>query len=290
VPVTRTLTVGELAFDALAAGPEDGEPVLLLHGFPEGAQCWRLVLPLLAAAGLRAVAPDQRGYSPGARPTTVAAYGLDPLVGDVLGLLDALGWQRAHLVGHDWGAVVAWATAAGHPDRVATLTAVSVPHPAAFTAALAADPDQRTRSAYIGLFRTEQKAEQVLLADDGAALRAMFAGSGLEAAEVAQQVAAVLRPGALTAALAWYRANGADEMATVGEVAVPTSYVWGPGDIAVGRTAAYGAAVHVTGPYRFVELAGVGHWVPEQAPAELAEVVVDRVRGGGQPRPASAAR
>ena len=267
-----------MVFDARTWGPRHGPPVLLLHGFPEGSRCWDRVGGRLADAGLFAVAPDQRGYSPGARPAPVDDYALDHLVADAAGFLAALGWPTADVVGHDWGAVVGWALAARRPDLVRTLTAVSVPHPAAFAAALADDAEQRTKSAYIGLFRTPGTAERVLAGSHGAALRAMLDGSGLDRDEVAAVVDPLLEPGALSAVLGWYRAMQPADHEGVGPVHAPTTFVWGAQDIAVSRAAATGAAAHVVGPYRFVELPGVGHWVPEQVPDVLATIVLERVR------------
>jgi pimeloyl-ACP methyl ester carboxylesterase len=273
------ITVGELTFTAASAGPADGQPVLLLHGFPEGARCWAALAARLAEAGLRCVAPDQRGYCAGARPEGVESYGLDLLVADAVGILDALGWRNAHVVGHDWGAMVAWVLSARHPDRVRSLTAVAVPHPTAFGAALRTDPDQQQRSAYLRLFREPApRPEAVLLADGAARLRGMFAGSTLSAAEVATFVEPLLAPGALTCALNWYRAMDSEDYARVGPVSVPTTYVWGAQDVAVGRVAALGAAAQVSGDYRFVELPQTSHWVPEQAPDLLATLVLERVR------------
>ena len=137
--------VGDLTFDVRVDGPEDGRPVLLLHGFPETSASWAAVTPLLTEAGLRTYAVDQLGYSPGARPAEVEAYALPNLAQVTADLMTALDVPRADVVGHDWGANVAWALAAWHPDRVRSLTAVSVPHPAAFTAAWRADPEQRRR-------------------------------------------------------------------------------------------------------------------------------------------------
>ena len=272
------IAVGPLTFTARTVGPPNGPPVFLLHGFPEGAGCWTAVSTLLAEAGLRCVAPDQRGYSRGARPVGVDAYALDLLVGDALGMLDALGWQHAHLVGHDWGAIIAWVLAARHPHRVRTLTAVSVPHPAAFGAALRDDLDQQQRSAYLRLFRAEPgRAEEVLLAGDAVRLRGIFDGSGLDAAEVDAFVRPLLEPGALTAALAWYRAMAAPDYAAVPVVTVPTTFVWGDRDVAVGRVAALGSAAYVTGDYRFAELPEINHWVPEQATDLLAALILERV-------------
>jgi pimeloyl-ACP methyl ester carboxylesterase len=271
------LTVGRMVFDALRWGPADGTPVLLLHGFPEGNRAWAQVGELLGTAGLCAVAPDQRGYSVGARPVGTDEYTIDRLVGDAAGFLTALGWRSAHVVAHDWGAAVGWALAARHPELVRTLTAVSVPHPSAYGAALRDDADQQRRSAYIGLFRTEGKAEAVLGAQDGARLREIFDGSGLGDAEVAAIVDPLLEPGALTAVLSWYRAMRGADYAAITAVQVPTTYVWGVEDVAVGRVAAEGCAGYVTGPFRFVAMDGVGHWVPEQCPDVLASLVLEQL-------------
>ncbi|MFC9790227.1 alpha/beta fold hydrolase [Rhodococcus sp. NPDC127528] len=273
---TATVAVGDYTFRVTTAGPADGPTVLMLHGFPETAACWRPVTPALTAAGLRVIAPDQRGYSPGARPIGVENYAIDNLVGDVVGLLDALGIDAAHLVGHDWGAAVAWAVAAGHPDRVRTLTAVSVPHPAAFGWALREDDDQRQRSAYITVFRHGDSAERALLADDAHRLRAVF--GGVDSALVEVHVRALTEPGALTAALSWYRAMG-HEFGDIPPVTVPTTYVWSDGDEALGRAGAERCGEFVDAPYRFVELAGVSHWIPEQAPDALAEAVLAQIEG-----------
>ena len=270
--------VGELTFDVRVAGPPDGRPVLLLHGFPETASSWAAVTPLLTGAGLRCYAPDQLGYSPGARPDEVDTYALTNLAQVTADLMTALEVPVADVVGHDWGANVGWALAAWHTDRVRSLTAVSVPHPAAFASAYRGDPEQRERSAYIRLFRQEGKAEEVLLADDARRLRRLLLGSdgssGVPVAAVDEYVAVLSAPGALSAALNWYRAMNAGPV--VGPVSVPTAYVWSGGDIAVGRTAAEGCGAHVTGDYRFVELAG-SHWIPEQSPSDLAAAVLDRI-------------
>jgi pimeloyl-ACP methyl ester carboxylesterase len=259
------LSVGDLVFDAVADGPADGPVVLLLHGFPQTSRSWRYVQPQLAAAGYRVVAPDQRGYSPGARPAGVDAYRMPHLVADALGMLDALGADRASVVGHDWGAAVAWQLATRHPDRVRTLTAVSVPHPLAFVAALRTDEDQRQRSQYMKLFQVEGKAEQVLLRDDDAGLHTFFGDN----ADVQPYLDLMRQPGVLTACLNWYRAQDLSDISDLGPTTVPTLYVWSDGDLALGRTAAEATAQHVTGPYRFEVLTGVSHWIPEEAPEQL---------------------
>ncbi|TQF73330.1 alpha/beta hydrolase [Rhodococcus spelaei] len=274
-----TVEVGDYTFDVTTAGPADGAPVLMLHGFPETAACWRPITPLLTAAGLRVIAPSQRGYSAGARPVGVEHYGIANLVGDAVGLLDTLGIESAHLVGHDWGAAVAWVVAAGHPDRVRTLTAVSVPHPAAFGWALREDEDQRQRSRYIGVFRHGDSAERALLADDAHRLRAVF--GDVDPTQVAEHVRTLAEPGALTAALSWYRAMGR-EFGDIAPVTVPTTYVWSNGDEALGRAGAERCGEFVDAPYRFVELDGISHWIPEQAPGALADAVLARIEGNGK--------
>lgn len=272
------VTVGSLTFDVWTAGPDDGEPVVLLHGFPQSAAGWALVVPALVTAGLRVIAPNQRGYSAGARPTDVSAYATDALVDDVVGLLDALDLDAAHIVGHDWGAAVAWPLAVAHPDRVTTLTAVSVPHLAAYGRALREDPDQQQRASYIGLLRQPGKAEHLLLENDAARLRAMY-GDGVPADQVAAHLRILSEPGALTAALNWYRAMTAD-LGALPSVKVPTTYVWSDSDIAIGRSGAEDCGTFVDAPFEFVELTGVSHWIPEESPHQLAAAILDRVRSG----------
>jgi pimeloyl-ACP methyl ester carboxylesterase len=275
----QQVDVGDLTFDVRVDGPEDGRPVLLLHGFPETSLSWSSVTPLLTRAGLRTYAPDQLGYSPGARPGEVEAYSTPNLTQVTADLMTALGVDRADVVGHDWGANVAWALAGWHPDRVRSLTAVSVPHPAAYTVAYRTDPEQKERSGYIRLFWQPGKAEEVLLADDGRRLRRMLSGgegdSGVPAEAVEQYVSVLSAPGALTAALNWYRAMSSADR--VDPIAVPTTYVWSDGDVAIGRTAAEACANYVTGDYSFVELPGITHWIPEQAPDQLAAAILDRI-------------
>lgn len=272
---TDRVRLGELTFDVTVAGPDDGTPILLLHGFPESSASWRPVTPRLVRAGLRVIAPNQRGYSPDARPERVEDYRFDRLVGDVVGLLDAYDVESAHLVGHDWGAAVAWQVAGGHPERIRSLTAVSVPHPAAFGWALREDADQQRRSGYIGLLRQEGKAETVLLEDDSRRLRAML-GDGNDPELVEEHVRLLSQPGALTAAMNWYRAM-TRAFGDLPPVRVPTTYVWSTADPALGPAAAKRCAEFVDAPYRFVVLDGASHWIPEEHPDALADAILARV-------------
>jgi pimeloyl-ACP methyl ester carboxylesterase len=269
------LTVGDLVFDAVAAGPSDGRLVLLLHGFPQSSWCWRFVQPALAEAGLRVVAPEQRGYSPGARPEGVDAYRMPHLLGDVLGMLDGLGADRADVVGHDWGAAVAWQLATRHPGRLRTLTAVSVPHPLAFVEALRTDADQRQRSQYMKRFQVEGAAEDELLHGEGG-LRSLF--GPLPAAQ--PYVDLMRQPGVLTKCLNWYRAQALADIEGIGPTTVPTLHVWSDEDPALGRYAAEATADHVAAPYRLEILTGVGHWIPEQAFGPLTAWLLEHLATG----------
>lgn len=266
-----------LTFDVHTGGPADGPPVLLLHGFPQDAREFDRILPRLHAAGLRTYAPDQRGYSPGARPATVADYRMAECVADAVALLDALGVDTAHVVGHDWGATVAWHLAGRYPHRVRTLTAVSVPHPSALGEVLAHNWSQRLRLAYMLLLRTPGLAERSLLAADQTLLRWMMAPAGAQRA--VRFADAMREPGRLTGALNWYRALSGSDLEGLPAVAVPTTYVWSDRDPAVGPVAARRTARYVTGDYRFVALPGVSHWIADEAPAALGDAVLDRITG-----------
>jgi len=261
-----------LTFDVHESGPAGGSPVLLLHGFPQDHREFDLLAPLLHKAGLQTYALDQRGYSPGARPAGVAEYRVAEACADAVAVLDALEIESAHVIGHDWGATVGWMLAARHPERVSTLTAVSVPHPRALRLALRIRPSQRARFAYMALFRSAP-AERLLLARNGLALRALLRPIGDRAAQYAE---AMREPGRLTGALNWYRAMADEDYAETGVVTVPTTYVWSDKDV-VGLTAVVRTADWVDADYQLVALKGIGHWVPEEAPQALAGAALARI-------------
>ncbi|MGY1855580.1 alpha/beta fold hydrolase [Modestobacter sp. SYSU DS0290] len=271
---------GDLVFDVRDTGPADGEPVVLLHGFPQDSTAFDRLSPALHSAGLRTLAPDQRGYSPGARPTGRAAYRLREAADDVLALLQAAGLESAHVVGHDWGGVVGWALAAWHPWRVRTLTSLAVPHPAAMTQALG-HSDQALRSAYIGLFQLPLAPEAVLLAGGGAVLRRMLRQGGLPEQLVDRYVDRMREPGALTAALNWYRALPLAGSDPVGRVRVPTLHVWGAHDAFLGRAATEATREFVSAPYALEVLEDADHWLPELAADRVGELVTAHVRTHG---------
>jgi pimeloyl-ACP methyl ester carboxylesterase len=266
-----------LTFDVREAGPDDGQAVLLLHGFPQDATSWDTVAPALAAAGYRTLAPDQRGYSPGARPRGAERYRWRHLVDDTLALLDAAQVQRAHVVGHDWGGFVAWALAADRPDRVQSLSVLSTPHPAAMRRA--ALRGQALRSWYIGTFQLPGLPER-LLAPGSRGWAQLMRGLPPQAKEHFTE--RMSEPDALGAALDWYRAlprELASPSVHVGRIGVPTLYVWGTRDPALGRAAALATADYVTGPYRFEAVVGAGHWLPEAAADRVVPPLLEQLAG-----------
>ncbi|MFF4974761.1 alpha/beta fold hydrolase [Streptomyces sp. NPDC001083] len=266
-------------FDALAEGPSEGRPVLLLHGFPQAGRAWQRQIAALSAQGCRVVAPDQRGYSPGVRPERPEDYRMGALVGDVLAITEELGWATFDLVGHDWGGAVAWWTADSHPGRLRTLTVVSTPHPGALAGALRSDEDQRARSRYMLDWRETPSTEERMLADDARQLRTVFAGK-VPPASADDYVRRLSQPGALTAALNWYRSGRPD--GTIGRIGVPTLYVWSTRDTAFGPAPARATGEWVGGPYRFETLDGVSHWIPEEAPEALNELLLEHLRTYGK--------
>jgi pimeloyl-ACP methyl ester carboxylesterase len=272
------ISVGDLVFDALVAGPANGPVVFLLHGFPQTSYEWRHQLPVLARAGFRAVAPDQRGYSPGARPARVEDYAVADLVADVLGMADALGVERFHVVGHDWGAGVAWGLAGAAPERVLTVNPVSVPHPAAFAQAIA-DPAscQYRASSYFDFFVTPA-ATDFFLANEGAGFRTVLAG--LPAEDIQVYVDALGSREAIEAALNWYRANIQNRGFVVppqGAVRVSTLFSWSDQDAALCREGAELTAEFIDAPYRFEVIEGVNHWVPENGPDQLNPLLLEHL-------------
>ena len=276
---TVELTAGQFVFDALAAGPEDGRLVLLLHGFPQMPAMWRAQLTALAEAGYRAVAPAQRGYSAGARPEDVAAYHVDHLVADVLAFGDVLGAERFDLVGHDWGAIVGWHFAHRHGDRLRSWTAVSVPHMAGVQKALASgESDQKQRSSYIDVFRAEDHvAERILLENDAVRLRRLLSFPGADETVVEETVRAFQEPGRLTGALNWYRAMERPRFDGSPDVHVPTLFIGSTNDLAVSMDSIERCGDYCKGPFRSEVLDGVSHWVPDEAPDVVTRLLLEHL-------------
>ena len=267
-----------LIFDVLDAGPLDGPPVVLLHGFPERASHWDAVAARLHDGGFRTLAPDQRGYSPGARPRSRTAYRLGRLVGDIRALAAEVGGP-VHVVGHDWGAVVAWSLADRHPQVVRTLTTVSVPHPTAFARSLLTS-SQALRSSYVLLAQPPGLVEAAARFTPGL-VSTLLRGAGLDEEDLERFHTEIVEYGALPGALGWYRALPWDVGRPTGRVQVPTTHVWSDGDQALARRGAELTAEYVEGPYELRVLEGVSHWIPLKAPELLAGAVLERLNGPG---------
>lgn len=271
----ESFTRDGLTFDVVDSGPLDGDPVVLLHGFPERASSWTAVSVRLHERGLRTLAPDQRGYSPRARPRNRVGYRITALVADIEALVDRVGGP-VHVVGHDWGAVVGWGLAAHRPDLVRSLTAVSVPHPAAFLAACLRSSQLRD-SWYFLLFSIPFLPEWVMRHRPAKFEEALRKG-GMKAADVARFRREIVEYGAFPGGLGWYRAILFTPLGWARKrVTVPTTYVWSDRDPALSRTGAELCGRYVTGPYELVVLDGVSHWIPTHAPVSLADAVLARI-------------
>lgn len=270
----REFANGGYVFPVIDQGPVDGKVVVLLHGFPQTSKSWIPICERLNASGYRTLTFDQRGYAPTARPRGRRAYRMSALVSDVAALIDATG-APAHLVGHDWGAGVAWSTAARYPALVRTLTAVSVPHPSAFLGSMLIS-SQFLRSYYIGLFQLPWLPE--FFCRHPGLVNRMLGATGMTAEQVAQVQTDIIDSGALTPSINWYRAMPFASPKYARKVSAPTTYVWSTGDTALSRRGATLCARFVTGPYRF-EITDGSHWIPEEKPELLHDLIVDRIKG-----------
>ena len=262
MPVLSRIESGPLTFRARTDGfgGTRGD-VILLHGFPESSAMYEPMIPVLAGAGYQVVAFDQRGYSPGARPAQSAQYTIDKLVGDVFAVADTVGFDDFHLVGHDWGAAVGWQIVFQRSPRVTSWTALSIPHLGAYAEAIIADPDQQSRSRYIGFFRTPWIPETVFTFNGLAMMRnAMYATHRDEI--VAEYVSIFSEPGALTAALNWYRASELTAGAGNVDVSIPTAFIWVNQDPVVGDRSVETQDRYFEGNLTVTEL-DTGHWLME---------------------------
>lgn len=266
---------GPYTFDVIDSGPEDGAPVVLLHGFPERAASWNAVAERLNAAGLRTYAVDQRGYAPRARPRSRFGYRGAELVEDIQALVDKIG-QPVHVVGHDWGAAVAWGIAGTHPESVRSLTAVSVPHPAAFLKSMLTS-SQGVKSYYMAMFQIPGLPTRLL--SNPKLARKFLRNAGMTHEEVDLYLKQIVDDGALLGGLGWYRSMPLVKKGDMRRVSVPTTYVWSDGDVALGRKGAELCEQYVTGPYTFEVIEGASHWLPTQHPDRLAQIIIARVTG-----------
>lgn len=268
VPLRSRFVDGDgVRLHVVEAGPEDGPLVVLLHGFPEFWYGWRHQIAPLARAGWRVWVPDGRGYNLSSAPSDISAYDVERLVGDVLAVIDAAGEERARVVAHDWGALVAWRLALVAPERVERLAILNVPHPAAFRAFLRATPSQMARSWYVGFFQLPALPERALQRFGTRALTATSAPGTFSDADLARYRAAWARPGAAHGMISWYRAAArrAGRLGTDDPTVRPsTLIVWGDADVALDARLAERSLAYCT-EGRLVRVPGVSHWVQHEA-------------------------
>ena len=263
---------GDLVFDVIDAGPADGPVVVLLHGFPEQHVMWRPVIDRLTAQGYRCLAPLQRGYSPGARPKRRRDYRMAELGLDIIRLIDVADVDRVHLVGHDWGAAVAWQIASQFPERLLDLTALSVPHPAAMMKA-AVTGSQALHSWYMLAFQVPFVPEWILRRER---VISGFVDSRSGTDVVRAEADAMREPGMLTGGVNWYRGLPfADRSHAAIKIAAPTMYVWSDGDGFIVERGARLCADYIAAEYRFEVLRDVSHWILDEAPDALTDLLLD---------------
>jgi pimeloyl-ACP methyl ester carboxylesterase len=267
---SQFIEVNGVKLHVVTDGPEGGTPVILLHGFPEFHYGWRGQIPALAEAGFRVIAPDQRGYNLSDKPKGVSAYNVDTLAKDVVGLFDHFGIQKARLVGHDWGAVVAWTVALNHPERLEKLTILNVPHPDVMRRFILEDKQQRKNSWYVFFFQIPFFVEWMLSKENFRNMARMLVGSGRKSTFTRSDIEAYKKswsqPGALTAMLNWYRSIFRGSLKYVFKkiptrrVSVPTRILWGMNDVALSHEMAKPSAeLCDDGELIFFEKAT--HWV-----------------------------
>lgn len=267
-------------------GPENGTSVVLLHGFPEFHYGWRKQIPALVDSGFRVIVPDQRGYNLSDKPKGISAYGVNTLARDVIGLFDHFGIQKARLVGHDWGAAVAWTVALNHPERLEKLAILNVPHPDVMTRFVLKDPVQRRKSWYIFFFQIPYYVEWILSMRNYANLERMLTGSGRKhtftPADLVEYKKAWSQKGALTGMLNWYRAAVRSGLRyalrrknmPARRVKVPTLMLWGKRDIALSVDMLQ-PSIQLCDQGKFVLFDKATHWVQHDEPDEVNKRLIE---------------
>ncbi len=273
---------GDVGLHAVAAGPEDGPVVVLLHGFPEFWYSWHRQIEPLSAAGFRVIVPDQRGYNLSSKPVGVSSYAMPELVSDVIAIADQLGQRKIFLAGHDWGAAVAWSTALLHPQRVAKLVVLNVPHPSVMRKFLSTRPRQFRRSWYMFFFQLPWLPEALFSAFNFRAgshslLRSSRPGA-FSAEDLVQYRAAWSQPGALTAMINWYRALFRTRIKFQNKtVRVPTRILWGERDDFLLTEMAHESLRYCASAELFT-FASATHWLQHEEPARVSELLIDFFR------------
>jgi pimeloyl-ACP methyl ester carboxylesterase len=274
------ITTNGIRLHVVMAGPESGPPVILLHGFPEFWRGWSKQLPALVKAGCRVIIPDQRGYNLSDKPQGVKAYRIEELVNDVVGLVDALGYEKVNLVGHDWGAVVAWMTAIWHPERIHRLGIMNAPHPAVMRRFLMRDFEQMRRSWYVFFFQLPWLPEAGMRADNWHGAARAMRGSGkihtFSNEDVDMYKEAWSQPGAMTTMINWYRAAMRHMPRLPGDarIKVPTLMMWGMKDFALTHRMARPSMDYVD-EGNLILFPEATHWVHLDAAEEVNHYLVD---------------
>lgn len=261
-------------FRCRTCGMDDaGEPVILLHGFPETSHMWTEVMRSLTAKGYRCLAPDQRGYSPGARPAEVAEYAIDKIASDAIALADWVGFKKFHLVAHDWGAGCGWTVVQLNPDRVQSWTALSIPHMAAFEEAKKNDHEQKSKSWYMRFFQLPLIPE---LAFGVVANIPSIFWTQYKPEEIADYLTIFSKFEGRKATLNWYRANREIPI-SYGDVKLTTRLIWGKKDIAVAEAGVKATQAYMKGEYSLIEL-DAGHTLVQEKFEEVDQVILDHIQ------------
>lgn len=268
---STTLTIGDLSFPVFDHG--EGQPVLLLHGFPDSRYLWRFQIPALADAGFRVIAPDLRGFGDASKPDKVSDYALSVIIGDVIGILDALDIESTLLVGHDWGAAVAWSLTAFYPQRIQKLIALSVGCPG--TSGMQT-LEQRERSWYFSFFQHEGITEAWMQHDNWKFFRDWMRGDG----DYAQYIRDLSRPGALTAGLNWYRANinpspPSDKPSSFPRIIRPVLGIWSDGDNYLTEAHVYNSYENIDADWQYRKIRGASHWFMLEKPDLLNRYMIE---------------
>jgi epoxide hydrolase 4 len=273
------LETNGIRLHTVLAGQKSGVPVILLHGFPENWRCWIHQIPALVDAGFRVIVPDQRGYNLSDKPKGIRNYRVDELVKDVLGLLDTLEYQKVNLVGHDWGAIVAWYLAYQYPDRLQRLGILNVPHPLVFRRFVTRDFEQMRRSWYAFFFQLPWLPELGMRADNWRGAVRTLRGSGkihtFTNEDILKYKEAWSRPGAMTAMINWYRAvRYQTKLPSSMEIKVPTLMMWGVKDVALTYRMARPSIDHCEDG-KLIFFPDATHWVQHDAAEEVNHYLID---------------
>lgn len=261
-----SMKINGLNLNVLVEGA--GEPVLLLHGFPDSNYLWRGVIPRLVEAGYQAIAPDQRGFGESDAPKEKENYAMELIAKDAVAILDELGIEKAKLVAHDWGAVIGWILAGTYPERFECYTAISVGHPKAYASA---GYEQKKKGWYVLFFQLRGIAEKMTMANNWATFRKTVN----DHPEFDHWIADLSRPGRLTAGMNWYRANLSKlRKADFPRVKIPVFGIWSTKDVALAEDQMIRSAAYVDAPWRYERMEDISHWVPVDAPDKLSELII----------------